>query len=129
VVRHSVRLNGISGLAITKLDVLGGMGGIKVCTAYEIDGKREENFPASLKKLQRARPIYEEFDGWEEWGSGDGAEHARKGYDALPVNMKAYLDFVTKTTGVPLRIVGLGKERNETIDLRCRQKHSGHSFY
>ena len=129
VVRHSVRLNGISGLAITKLDVLGGMGGIKVCTAYEIDGKREENFPASLKKLQRARPIYEEFDGWEEWGSGDGAEHARKGYDSLPVNMKAYLDFVTKTAGVPLRIVGLGKERNETIDLRCRKKHSGHSFY
>jgi adenylosuccinate synthase len=129
IVRHAVRLNGLSNLAVTKLDVLGGMDTIKVCTGYEIDGKVEENFPASLNRLQRAKPVYVELPGWEEFTTGKGASYAVKGYESLPSNMKSYLDFISKSTGVPIRIVSLGKERNETIDLRCRRKEKPHSFY
>lgn len=130
IVRYSSRLNGLSALAITKLDVLGGMQRIKVCTGYEIDGKIEENFPASLIRLKRAKPIYFDLDGWEEFGPGEGAELAKKGYESLPEHMREYLDFVSKNTGVPIRIVSLGKERNETIDLRYKKRaQAEHSFY
>jgi adenylosuccinate synthase len=128
-VRHAVRLNGLTDLAVTKLDVLGGIDKIKVCTAYEIDGKLEENFPASLSRLQRAIPVYKEMQGWEDFSAGKAGEHAAKGYDSLSSNIKAYLDFVSKNVGTPIRIVSLGKERNETIDLRSRKKQAIHSFY
>jgi adenylosuccinate synthase len=130
VVRYAVRLNGINSLALTKLDVLNGMKTIKVATAYDIDGKRVENFPASLSKLARAKPVYEELDGWEDWGQGESAEVAKRGYDALPRCMKDYLGFVSRHAGIPISIIGIGKERNETIDLRGRKRpQAGHSFY
>ena len=100
-----------------------------MCTSYEIDGKLEENFPASLSRLGRARPVYSELQGWDDFPPGKAAEHSTKGYDSLPSNLKAYLDFVSKNVGAPIRIVSLGKERNETIDLRCRKKQSTSSFY
>jgi adenylosuccinate synthase len=122
VVRHSVRLNGITSLAVTKLDVLNGMKSIKVATAYEIDGKKVLNFPASLNQLARANPIYEELKGWSDWGDGKAMEIAKKGYDALPAGMRDYLDFVSQNAGVPVSIIGIGKERQETIDLRSKTK-------
>jgi adenylosuccinate synthase len=118
VVRHSVRLNGITSLAVTKLDVLNGMSSIKVATAYEIDGKKLMNFPASLNQLARAKPIYEELKGWQDWGEGKAMEVAKQGYQALPAGMRHYLDFVSQNVGVPVSIIGIGKERHETIDLR-----------
>jgi len=118
VVRHSIRLNGITSLAVTKLDVLNGMKSIKVATAYEIDGKKVMNFPASLNQLDRAMPLYEELKGWSDWGEGKAMEVAKKGYQALPAGMRDYLDFVTQNVGVPVSIIGIGKERHETIDLR-----------
>ncbi|MEM0449454.1 MAG: adenylosuccinate synthetase, partial [Methanomassiliicoccales archaeon] len=95
----------------------------------EIDGERVENFPASLSRLQRAKPIYQDMEGWDEWGPGDAADYAKKGYDSLPENMRAYLEFISKNVGVPIRIISLGKERNETIDLRCRKTTRHASFY
>jgi adenylosuccinate synthase len=118
VVRHSVRLNGITSLAVTKLDVMNGMSLIKVATAYDIDGKEVANFPANLNQLARARPIYKEFKGWSDWGEGKSAEVAKRGYQALPAGMRDYLDFVSQNAGVPVSIIGIGKERHETIDLR-----------
>jgi adenylosuccinate synthase len=122
VVRHSVRLNGITSLAVTKLDVLNGMSSIKVATAYEIDGKKLMNFPASLNQLARAKPIYEELKGWQDWGEGKAMEVAKQGYQALPAGMRHYLDFVSQNVGVPVSIIGIGKERHETIDLRAEIK-------
>ena len=122
IVRYSTRLNGLTSLAVTKLDVLGGMERIKVCTAYEIDGRVEDNFPASLRRLQRAKPVYVDMQGWDAFGPGESAMHAQNGYHSLPQNMRAYLDFVSKSVGVPVRIVSFGKERNETIDLRDRKR-------
>ena len=122
VVRHSVRLNGITSLAVTKLDVLNGMKSIKVATAYEIDGKKVLNFPASLNQLARVMPVYEELKGWSDWGDGKAMEIAKRGYDALPAGMRDYLDFISQNAGVPLSIIGIGKERHETIDLRSKSK-------
>ncbi len=118
VVRHSLRLNGITSLAVTKLDVLNGMRSIKVATAYEIDGKKVTNFPASISQLSRAKPVYEELKGWPDWGEGQSADVAKRGYQALPSGMRDYLDFISQNVGVPVSIIGIGKERRETIDLR-----------
>ncbi len=118
VVKHACRLNGLTGLAITKLDVLNSMKTLKVATAYEIDGKKVDEFPASLHMLERAKPIYDELAGWEDWAEGESKAIAQKGYQALPKDMRDYLDYITKVTEVEVKIIGIGKEREETIDLR-----------
>jgi len=117
VLRHAVRLNGPTALAVTKLDVLNGIDTIKACVAYEIDGRREENFPGSVAKLERAKPIYEELKGWRSW-SEDTASLCRKGVSALPAEMREYLAYIEKMTGVKVGIISVGKEREETIDVR-----------
>jgi adenylosuccinate synthase len=122
IVRHAIRLSGISSLAVTKLDVLNGMKVIKVATAYEIDGKLEPNFPASLNRLARAKPVFEELDGWPEWEEGSAATIAKRGHEALPKCMRNYLNFIADNTGIPIGMVGIGKERSETIDMRQRYK-------
>ncbi len=118
IIRYSVRLNGLDSLAVTKLDVLNGMGPLKVAVAYEIDGEEVRDFPASLNRLARAKPVYRELDGWEDWAEGKAGEIASKGRDALPKGMRDYLDFISKETGTPISIIGIGRERRETIDLR-----------
>ena len=118
VVKYACRLNGLTGLAVTKLDVLNSLKTLKVAIAYEIDGKRFDEFPASLHKLERAKPIYDELPGWEDWAEGESKAVAKKGYQSLPKNMRDYLDYIAKVTEVEVKIVSIGKEREETIDLR-----------
>jgi len=117
VVRHAVRLNGMTSMAVTKLDVLNGLDKVKVCVAYRIDGKRVENFPSSVRQLERAEPIYEELAGWDEW-EGSTAEMCRRGLSAFPKAMRDYLDYISKDAECPADIISVGKRRDETIDLR-----------
>jgi len=116
VAEHSVRLCGITSLAVTKLDVLNEYRKINVCTGYEIDGKTVKHFPASLSKLGRAVPVYEEFDGWDDWDSSE--KLASEGYAALPQNMRKYIEFIEKQLKVPAEIISIGPKRSETIDRR-----------
>ncbi|MCQ5375828.1 MAG: adenylosuccinate synthetase, partial [Methanomassiliicoccales archaeon] len=116
VVKYAVRLSGITSLAITKIDVLNGMKKIKIAVAYEIDGQIVKEFPSSISKIKKAKPVYKEFDGWEEWSKDETAEICRKGYDALPKEMKEYLNFISSFTGIPISIVSIGPKRDETID-------------
>jgi adenylosuccinate synthase len=120
VVRHAARLNGMTGIAITKLDVLSDLPMLKVCVAYDIDGQITEDFPGSISKLSRAKPIYEELEGWTA-ASCKSTDIIRKGYAVLPKNMRKYLDFITTSSGVPIDIISFGKGRDETIDLRKRR--------
>ncbi|PKK86180.1 MAG: adenylosuccinate synthase [Thermoplasmata archaeon HGW-Thermoplasmata-1] len=113
VVRHSCRLSGITGLAITKLDVLDGLEELKVCVAYECDGERLEHFPASLDKLARCRPVYETFKGWEKLPS----DLLERGWNALPKEARDYLGFIANNTGVPLSMVSVGPKRSQTLIL------------
>lgn len=105
---YACRLNGIDEIALTKLDVLDGLEKIKVCVAYEYDGKRIENFPSSLSILSKCKPVYEEMDGWE------STVGIRK-YDDLPKGAKAYISFIENYLKKPITIISNGPSRNETI--------------
>jgi adenylosuccinate synthase len=108
MLRTSHRLNGFTELAITKLDVLSGLDKVKICLNYKIGGKEIRYFPYSNKGLESAEPVYKEFDGFEVTGK-------EKEYDDLDSNAKKYLEFIEKEIGVPIRLVSVGPEREETI--------------
>ena len=112
VLRNAVRLNSLTGLAITKLDVLGGLDEIKICTSYTCRGKPVTEFPADLNILSRCEPVYESFTGWNEDISG------MRSYDELPENTKIYLKRIEALTETPIDIISVGPGRNETIVLR-----------
>lgn len=111
LLNNAVRLNGLTGLAITKIDVLGGMPELKICTAYQYKGKKLAAFPASLKVLEECEPVYETLPGWQEDISGSQC------HDDLPANTRAYLERVEELTGVPVQIVSVGPGREQTIVL------------
>lgn len=111
VLRDAARLNGLSGLAITKLDVLTGLNPLKICVAYDCGGQRLTVPPASLAALEKCQPIYEEFPGWEEDITG-----VRRLAD-LPVAAQNYVKKIQELSGVPIAIVSVGPDRDETIQL------------
>jgi adenylosuccinate synthase len=115
ILKYAKMLNGLTDLAVTKLDVLSGMKIIKVCTAYEIEGKRTVHFPSSLDALQNAKPVYSELPGWDKWGDGETNSIVRKGIAGLPENAQKYIKFIEAQAGVPISIVSIGSGRDETI--------------
>ncbi|UCE73006.1 MAG: adenylosuccinate synthase [Methanomassiliicoccales archaeon] len=118
VVKHACRLNSLDAVVITKIDVLSGLKKIKVCRAYEYDGKEMADFPASLKVLAKCKPIYDDLEAWEDFTKEEGLNMAKKGYDALPQQMKEYVGYIEGSLGVPIELVSLGPGRKETVDLR-----------
>lgn len=112
VVRHARRVSGITDLSLNSVDVLTGIDTLKICVAYELDGKRIEEFPASLKKLAKCKPIYEELPGWKEDITGV------KSLDELPDNARHYIERVSQLTGIPLSIFSVGPDRTQTNMLR-----------
>jgi adenylosuccinate synthase len=109
ILRNAVRLNGLTSLAVTKLDVLGGLETLKICTAYEHRGKIVDDFPASLKVLGDCQPVYETLPGWSEDISGV------KEMNKLPANVKNYLRRIEELTQTPIDLVSVGAERTQTI--------------
>jgi adenylosuccinate synthase len=109
LVKYSAMINGIDSVAITKLDVLSGFDKLKVCTSYEIDGKRIKSFPTDFDKLSRVTPIYEELEGWNE----DLSEC--QSYSELPGRTKEYLTFIANEAGVALEIISVGPKRQQTF--------------
>ncbi|KGG79501.1 adenylosuccinate synthetase [Caloranaerobacter azorensis H53214] len=110
MLRYSARINGLTSIVITKLDTLGGFEKIKICTAYELDGKVIKDFPSSLETLKRCKPIYEVLDGWKE----EEIENV-KTFDDLPENAKKYIYKIEELTGVKVKMVSIGPNRNATI--------------
>ena len=113
--RHAVRANGLTDIAITKLDILVDYKEIPVCIAYEIDGKMVREMPASVYDLRRAKPVYENLVGWENLSPEKVREIMANGYEALPENIKKYLQFIEKEINCPITIISLGAKREETI--------------
>ena len=110
-VRQAVRVNGLTEIALTKLDVLSGFNKLPVCVAYDVDGNQIKEMPASLTHYRKAQPIYEILPGW-----GDLSENIwDKGYDALPQTLKDYIDFIEQEVDCPVKIVSVGPQRHETI--------------
>jgi len=112
VLRYAARVNGLTGLALTKLDVLDSFDEVKVAVAYEADGQVLEEFPEDLAVLERARPIYETLPGWRAPTGGARA------VEDLPARARGYLERIEELTGVPIWFVSVGTERGEIIRVR-----------
>jgi adenylosuccinate synthase len=112
VANDAVRLNGLTGFAVTKLDVLSGLKRLKIATSYRIEGVRHDSMPDNIRKARMAEPVYEEMDGW-------GIElHEIRSYDDLPAQAKGYLKRLEDLTGVAPAIVSVGPDREKTLLLR-----------
>jgi adenylosuccinate synthase len=107
--RLSVRVNGFNSMVITRLDILDVMPSLKICTAYKLDGKTIDYFPASTAALEKCQPVYEEMAGWEKPTSD-----ARKFKD-LPPNAQSYVKRLEELLGIPASLVSIGQHREQTI--------------
>jgi adenylosuccinate synthase len=110
--KRSIQLNGVSGLCITKLDVLDEVEVLKICVGYEIDGQVSEILPVGAEELERCHPVYEELPGWMESTVGI------KSHDKLPKAARDYLKRIESLAGVPIDIISTGPDRDETIVRR-----------
>ena len=107
--RYAVRLNGITDLVITKLDILTGLEKVPICVAYDIDGQRHEDMPTTQTAYHHATPVYEELDGW--W---EDISKART-WDDLPVNARRYIERVEELCGARVSVIGVGPGREENV--------------
>lgn len=110
--RYAVRVNGLTQLALTKLDVLTGLDFVKICTGYEIDGRIVDTFPASLPELSRAKPVYEVHPGWN-----DDLSRVTSPQE-LPDAVRSYIARIEELTGVPVVRVSVGPGRRQTLATR-----------
>lgn len=110
VVRHACTICGIDGLALTKLDVLDGLRKVKICVGYEYGGEVLDRFPSDLRILENLKPVYEEFDGWRM------TKKART-FEDLPKEARDYVRFIEEFLEIPINIISVGAEREETITL------------
>ncbi|HNZ87351.1 MAG TPA: adenylosuccinate synthase [Methanofastidiosum sp.] len=112
LVNYACLINNFSALAMTKIDVLTGMKKIKICYAYEYEGKILHHFPSNMKILSKCKPLYKEFDGWEEF---DWMKV--KDTKSLPKQIYSYVDYIEKQTKTPICMISFGPKRDETLIL------------
>ena len=112
VVRYAVRVNGLTGIALTKLDVLSDFDTVKVCTGYLYEGKMLESLPAALEVFENCQPVYEELPGWRTDIT------AAKSFEELPENARAYVHRLQELAGCQIVMVSVGPRRDQTITLR-----------
>lgn len=112
LLRRSVQINGVSGMCLTKLDVLDGLESLKLCTGYRLHGKQVDIFPVGAEEAAACEPVYEEMPGWSEPTVGV------KLMKDLPANARAYVKRIEELVGVPVDMVSTGPDREETIVLR-----------
>ena len=112
IARYATRVNGLTDFFLTKLDVLTGWEKIPVCVAYEVDGKRVEEVPASQSDFHHAKPIYEYVDGWTE-----DISNCKK-FEELPINAQKYVKYLEKLSGAPMSAIGVGPGRDQTIVVK-----------
>lgn len=110
--KRSIIINGVTGLCITKLDVLDGLKELKLCTGYTLDGKRIDLLPMGAEEVACCEPIFETLSGWA------GTTFGARSWDALPAEARAYLHRIEEICEVPIDVISTGPEREETI-LRC----------
>jgi hypothetical protein len=112
--RYAVAVNSISSIMLNKLDILSGIDPIRLCVAYDVEGRRVDAWPSSATVLARATPIYDEFDGWSE------PIHDVRSLADLPENARRYVTALEEHAGVPIVLVSVGPERTQTIERAWR---------
>jgi adenylosuccinate synthase len=111
--RLAIRLSGIDGLALTKLDVLAGMDSVRICTSYQLAGKRLDEMPLDLDDLAALRPVYEDRPGWTD--AAAPAAGSQLSDAALPAAARAFIDRVSELAGIPVWVASVGPNRTETV--------------
>ena len=109
ILKYAVRINGLDGLAMTKLDILSGIKKLRVCVGYKLGGKKLGEYPADVRLLEKCRPVYKNLAGWR-----DDIVRVRQ-FGDLPTAARAYVRFVEKFVGVPVKYIGVGPGRKEII--------------
>jgi adenylosuccinate synthase len=117
--RYTARLSGIDSLAVMLLDVLSALAEIKVCVAYEIEGRRTTQFPSHVDDLRQARPVYETLAGWQTEISNV------RSIDELPANAQAYLRRLSELVGAPVEVVSVGADREQTMFAKGIERSVG----
>jgi adenylosuccinate synthase len=112
--RFAVAVNSVSSIMLNKLDILSGLEELKLCVAYEVDGRRLEHWPSSAEVLARATPLYETFEGW------DQPIHDVRALADLPEQARRYVTALEALAGVPIVLVSVGPERTQTIERAWR---------
>ena len=112
MVRQAVKINGITGIALTKLDVLDGLDELKVCVGYEIDGQRFDHFPANMSQQAAVRPVYETMQGWHETTRG------ARSWAQLPASAVKYVRRIEELIEAPVAMLSTSPEREDTILVR-----------
>lgn len=115
--RYACRINGFTSLAVTKIDVLGGLKKIPIATKYKYKNSYITELPADLEVTRMCKPVYKELPGWKNLTDADFKTIITHGYKALPVNMKKYLTFISEQTKTPISLVSVGAERKSTIQV------------
>jgi adenylosuccinate synthase len=112
IARYATRVNGLTDFFLTKLDILTGFEKIPVCVAYDVDGVRHDEVPMTQTDFHHATPVYEELPGWNEDIS------SAKTFEDLPANAQAYVRALEEMSGAPISAIGVGPDRNATIQIR-----------
>jgi adenylosuccinate synthase len=112
LLKRSAQVNGLTGLCLTKLDVLDGLTELKLCTGYELDGQLIDILPMGAEDIARCKPVYESMPGWSTSTVG------MTKYDELPLNARNYLKRIEEVTGVPIHIISTSPDRDHTIMMR-----------
>jgi adenylosuccinate synthase len=116
MVDYAIRINGISSLAMTKIDVLSGLEKIKICVAYDFNGKELRYFPANMRVLAQCTPLYETLEGWDHYSTKDWFAFLKTGYDSLPLNIRKYIEHVESLLKTSINTLSFGPERELTMD-------------
>jgi len=116
-IKYGIMINGIDSVIITLLDALEGITLLKICTGYDLNGKPLRYWPIQSEIIDKCKPVYKTFDGWEPRTSEEWSAIARQGYDALPDNMKTYIQAIKDELQIDLAMISIGPNRNDTIEL------------
>jgi adenylosuccinate synthase len=116
-IKYGIMINGIDKIIITLLDALQGIDTIKICIGYELDDKELDSWPIQSEIIEKCKPIYKSFGGWEERTRKEWSDTAMKGYDALPETMKIYIQAIKEELNTDISMVSIGPDRRETIVL------------
>lgn len=112
MLKYAARINGLTGLCMNHLDTIGKLDTFMLCVGYKLDGKLIDYYPSNLKELERCEPIYEEFEGWKDI---DISKMRR--FESLPVEAKRYIRRIEEIIGVPIKYIGVGPGREQTITM------------
>ncbi|MFX1569423.1 MAG: adenylosuccinate synthase [Promethearchaeota archaeon] len=114
-IRYGIMINGVDKIVLTLLDALQGINPIKICYSYELNGEVLESWPIQSEIIENCKPIYKNFEGWEERSREDWLNLARKGFEALPESMKRYIQSIKEILEIDIAMVSIGPDRRETI--------------